>query len=93
MTDISNPEWMPVYDVKKFNRELFWGSNNLKDGIFYVCWSGGPSGGFVVLDNKVYKVNEDWDEPLNATFVENSILIRYTHSDGVLYCKIIEIIE
>ena len=89
--DDENDEWMQVYNKKIFNKDLFCNSINLKDGLFYLCWGGGPTGGFIILNNLVYKVNQDYDIPLNAILLENSKLITHTNNDGILFCKIIEL--
>jgi hypothetical protein len=84
-------EWMQVYNTPSpYNKDLYCNSINLKDGIYYHCWGGGPSGGFIALNNNVYEVNQDYNIPLHAILLNNMNLQIFVSSDEIIYCKIIE---
>lgn len=54
--DEENDEWEDIYN------ERYWPSGEayldvIAGGVFYQTYGGGPSGGYVVKDNKIYSVN------------------------------------
>jgi hypothetical protein len=80
-------EWMEVYQKSLFCHHSeeasvgtpYWGFT------YYMCWGGGPEGGYITNGESVYRVNRSWFDPWTIESVDDKFEV--CERDGLQYIR------
>jgi hypothetical protein len=66
----TDDDWMEIYHSMRFAQPAGASLLEYHDYTYYVCWGGGPEGGYITNGVKTYRVNRTWEtgwvvEPVN----------------------------
>lgn len=85
--DIDGDDWMEIYTECEWNDAPF--SPELNGGTYFMCWGGGPVGGYVKKGSSLWRVNKDgMFEPWTVEKQENkhwSRIVRDGRPWGCVY--------
>ena len=85
--DENEDEYLEVYATCRFG--LVCGRHEnvkaLHDYTYYMCWGGGPEGGYITNGETVYRVNRCWFDPWTIESVDDKFEV--CERDGLQYIR------